>query len=208
MRQEAVVVTFLVRHGQTESNLATRYAGRSPEPLTATGRMQIEALARRLGSCGIAEIWSSEVVRARESADIIGGALGLPVQVDARLNEIAMGPWEGLSEGEVAEQFPAAYALWQIRPDCVRIGGRETLEQVAARVMASIVEAAQRPCSVLLVTHVAPMRVAILRVLGLPLSGYKGVAVGNGDCVSVDWASAEVHRLGESRSMRAELRTA
>src|SRR5947208_9806556 len=115
VRQEAVVVTFLVRHGQTESNLATRYAGRSPEPLTATGRMQIEALARRLGSCGIAEIWSSEVVRARESADIIGGALGLPVRVDARLNEIAMGSWEGLTEAQVAEEFPDAYALWQTR---------------------------------------------------------------------------------------------
>jgi len=94
-------VAYLARHGQTESNVLKRYAGYSSESLTDLGRSQMSQLAARVGLLGITEIWTSEVQRTRESAGLIGAVLDLPVRQDARLNEMRMGPWEGLTEQEV-----------------------------------------------------------------------------------------------------------
>jgi broad specificity phosphatase PhoE len=204
----AVTLAYLARHGQTESNLLRRYAGSSSESLTADGQAQMMALAARLGASGIGEIRTSEVTRARESADLIGRVLGVPVHVDPRLNEIRMGPWEGLTEVEVAARFPEAHSIWQTVPDRLALDGRETLDELAARATAALRDAAQRPAPVLLMTHVAPIRVAVLRALGLSLALYKHVRVYNGACVIVRRPQGVVHRLGESRSLRDELSVA
>src|SRR5438445_1881331 len=200
-----LTVVYLARHGQTESNLLRRYAGYSPEPLTAAGRGQIGGLAAQLGLAGIAEIWTSEVARARESAELVGSVLSIPVRADARLNEMRMGPWEGLTEQQVAEQFPDAHALWCTVPDRVALEAREPLDAIATRATGAVQDAMGRAHPVLLMTHVAPMRVAILNALGLPLRLYKRVRVANADCVQVDQVQREAHRLGEDRSMRQRL---
>lgn len=199
-----VKVVYLARHGQTESNLLRRYAGHSAEPLTEAGRGQISGLAVRLGLCGIGEIWTSEVARAQESAHLVARIVGVPVRTDTRLNEIQMGPWEGLTETEVVRAFPTAHALWCVLPDRVALDGRETLGKVAARVAAAVSDATRERHPVLLMTHVAPIRVAVLTVLGLPLSQYKRLHVGNGDAVVVDRSKAEARRLGQDRSLQHE----
>ena len=201
----SVSTTYLARHGQTESNLARRYAGYSSEPLTDVGRGQVSGLAARLGLAGVGEIWTSEVARARESAELVSAVLGVPVRADARLNELRMGPWEGLTEDQVGARFPEMYALWCTLPDRVRIDGRETLDALAARVTAALGDARRQPHPVLLMTHVAPMRVVVLKSLGLPLRLYKRVHVANADCVQVDQARSEVYRLGEDQSLRHRL---
>jgi len=198
-------LVYLARHGQTESNVLGRYAGYSAEPLTETGRGQMSALAARLGLRGIAEIWTSEVARARESADLVGRILAVPVRVDQRLNEMRLGPWEGLTEVEVAQRFPNEHALWCTLPDRLVLEGRETLGALATRVTAAVNDAAHRAHSVLLMTHVAPVRVAALTAMGVPLSSYKLLHVGNGDVVIVDHGTADARRPGESRSLRDEL---
>jgi probable phosphoglycerate mutase len=200
-----VTPIYLARHGQTESNLLRRYGGSSSESLTDAGRAEMSGLAARLGACGLAEIRTSEVTRARESADLIGRVLGVPVRVDARLNEMRLGPWEGLTEVEVAARFPDAYAVWRTVPDRLTLDGRETLDELAARVTAAVRDAASRSAPVLLMTHVAPIRVAVLRALGLSLGLYKHVRVHNGTCVTIHRAQADVHRLGEARCLREEL---
>lgn len=200
-----LTTTFLARHGETESNLRRCYAGYSPEPLTELGRGQSGGLAARLALAGLGEIWTSEVARASESAELVGSVLGIPVRADARLNEMRMGPWEGLTEQEVAARFPDAHALWCTLPDRLALDGRETLDALAARVKAAVGDAAQRPRPVLLMTHVAPFRVAVLSALGLPLRLYKRVHVGNGDCAHVEHERREVYRLGEDRSIRQRL---
>ena len=205
---EPVGQVYVARHGQTESNLLRRYAGYSSEPLTKTGRRQMCGLAAQLALCGIAEIWTSAVTRARESAHLVSQVLSVPVRVDPRLNELRMGPWEGLTEAQVADRFADAYALWCTLPDRLALDGRETLAAVAARVTAALSDAASRPRPVLLMTHVAPLRVAVLRTLGLPLRLYKRVHVPNGDCVRVDRKRCEVRPLGEDRSLRRRLNLA
>lgn len=206
VHHKSPTLVYLARHGQTESNAARRYAGYSPEPLTDVGRSQMTGLGARLALSGIAEIWTSEVARARESAELLGGILAAPVRAEPRLNEIRMGPWEGLGEREVAQRFPNEYALWCSLPDRLVMEGRETLDSLATRVTAVVADAASRPKPVLLVTHVAPIRVAVLRALGLPLSAYKTVVIGNGDTLVVDHGQSQAQRLGESRSLRHELR--
>lgn len=198
-------ILYLVRHGRTESNLISRYAGRSPEPLTADGRKQVAELGERLRCAGIQVIRSSEVRRAMETAEVLSGALGVPVVPDSRLNEMLMGPWEGLTESEVARRYPAAYRLWLQRPDQVRLDGRESLTDLAQRVELALRDTDAGPPHKLAVTHVALIRVMVLGILGLPLRLYKAVRVDNADCLVVDPRKREITRLGTSSSLRDEI---
>jgi len=198
-------VTYLARHGQTESNVLQRYGGRSAEPLTAVGRAQMSGLAAQLALAGIGAIWTSEITRARESAELVGAILGIPVRVDLRLNEMQLGPWEGLSEREVADRFPDAYARWCTMPDRLVIEGRETLDALAVRMSAIVADAVRQLRPVVLMTHVAPIRVAVLRVLGLSLRLYKRVQVPNAACLAAAPARRQVRRFGEEACIRDEL---
>lgn len=201
----SIPVAYFARHGETESNLLGRYAGHNSEPLTDAGRSQMSGLAAQLGLLGIKEVWTSEVARARESAELVGDVLGIPVRADPRLNELRMGPWEGLTEAQVADRFPDAYGLWCTLPDRVALDGRETLDELAARVTAAVHDAVRQPHSVLLMTHVAPIRVAVLASLGLPLRFYRQVRVTNGACMAVDHDKREVRRLGASECIKDEI---
>jgi len=198
-------LVYLARHGQTESNLLGRYAGYSAESINELGRTQMQGLAARLEGCGIAEIWTSDVPRARESAELVARLLGVPLRSDERLNEMRLGPWEGLTEAEVARDFPGAYSLWCTVPDRLTLDGRETLHAVAERIASAVSDAVREPRPVLLMSHVAPIRVAVLAALAVPLSQYKRLHMGNGDGVVIDRTNAEARRLGEDRSLQHEL---
>jgi broad specificity phosphatase PhoE len=204
-RHSTLPAVFLVRHGQTASNLEGRYAGYAPDDLTPLGRTQMEELAERLVREEIGEIWSSEVRRAQESAAILARRFGVAVQTEPRLNEMRLGPWEGLEEAAVAARFPEDYELWQSRPDAVDLEGRECLDAVACRVHDVLASAHRQAHPVVLVTHVAPIRVAALTLLGLPLRLYKRVRVDNGDCLVVNGTGERVRRLGQKHELALEL---
>lgn len=199
------VAVYIARHAQTASNLANLYAGRGQDPLTAEGRRQAEELADRLVANRISEVWTSEIARALETAGIVAARLGLTLKRDPRLNEMLLGPWEGLTEVEVEERYPDAYRLWNERPDQLRVGGRETLTAVLDRALGVVANAARAPAPVLLVTHVALVRVVALRVLGVHLTHYKAVPVPNAEVLAVDLARRDVRRLGADTSLREEL---
>jgi probable phosphoglycerate mutase len=196
---------FIARHGETQSNLTNLYAGRSPEPLTRAGRAQVTHLAGGLAALGIRQIWTSSIGRALESARLLGERLRVSVRVDSRLDEMQLGPWEGRTEEEVARDFPDAHALWLSQPDQVRLDGRETLGQVAARVMAAVADAEATRAGVLLMTHVAPMRVAVLSVLRCPLAAYKRLVVPNASCVRLDRAAEQATWSPEGTSLRLDI---
>ena len=205
MRSTPPRVVYLARHGETEANLAHRYAGRAPEGLTRSGRTQVEVLSERLAERSISGIWTSDLNRARESAEILAHRLGVGVSVDPRLTELGMGPWEGLTESEVARRYPAEYGLWLEKPDQLDMPGRETLAGLAERVLAAVASASEHADPMLLVSHVAPTRVAILRTLGLPLRLYKRVLVENAECFEIYRALGEVRRSSSSENLRSEL---
>ena len=105
-------VIYLARHGQTEFNVARRYQGQGDSPLTARGQAQARRMGERLAAL-VPDLhgWrlcSSPLGRARHTAEIIADALGgvLAVETDARLAEVSMGAWDGLTFEEVEARRP------------------------------------------------------------------------------------------------------
>jgi len=95
-----VTVLLLVRHGETDWNAAGRLQGHTDRPLNDYGRRQAKELADRLAGEGADAIYASDLVRAKETAEIVGERLGLTVVVDPDLREKDWGTWEGLTGDE------------------------------------------------------------------------------------------------------------
>ena len=126
---------YFVRHGEIESNINKVYAGWSDECLTARGRKQAVEAAKALTGIGITTIYSSPIERAMETAGIIGNALDLVPIPEESFRELKMGPWEGLSEHEVAGRYPDQSAIWNARPADLAMDGRESLQELQERVL-------------------------------------------------------------------------
>ncbi len=125
---------YLVRHGETDWNRQRRIQGRTDIPLNDTGRTQARETGLVLAARSWDGVFASPLARARETADIIAAGLGLaPVRTVAALVERDYGEAEGLSDAEVDRLFP----------DGVDPAGRETREQVAARVVPALIALAQ-----------------------------------------------------------------
>jgi probable phosphoglycerate mutase len=115
---------LVIRHGETEWNRDQRFQGHGDSPLTQTGRIQAQALARRLAGARIDRLVSSDLGRARETAGYLAAATGLDVHTDARLRERHYGPFEGLTLAEIKAKHAGAYARFQTDdPDYVLPGG-------------------------------------------------------------------------------------
>jgi len=91
---------LLVRHGETDWNAEGKLQGHTDRPLNDYGRRQARALAERLAGEEIEAVYASDLSRARETAEILGAQLGLPVAVDPDLREKNWGNWEGLTADE------------------------------------------------------------------------------------------------------------
>lgn len=155
---------LLARHGETDWNLQRRVQGHSDQPLNETGRAQARALADELATVPLDAVYASDLARARETARIVAERLGLPVTTLHELREKHFGTWEGLTDEEVFQRFPAArQGPW---------GDGETPEQLSARVLAALRSiAAEHPDGqVLVVAHGGPLR-ALLRHCRLEPTG-------------------------------------
>jgi broad specificity phosphatase PhoE len=157
---------FLVRHGETDWNAAGRWQGHTDVPLNATGRAQALAVAARLRAEGVRAIATSDLCRARGTAEIVGAALGLEVGlVDAALRERAYGSWEGLTRSECEERFPEEWARHVSEPRTPPPGG-ESADALLARVVPAIHRAARRLASpAVVVTHGGVMRAFLAEAL-------------------------------------------
>jgi broad specificity phosphatase PhoE len=123
---------LLVRHGETDWNRDGRWQGGSDTSLNDLGREQAQALAEQLdGSIDV--VYSSDLARARETAEIVAAKLGLEVRVDARLRERSFGSWEGLTTSEIEDRFADSHRRWR---EGVGAGAddAETFEDFSARV--------------------------------------------------------------------------
>ena len=135
---------LLVRHGETDWNRELRIQGSSDTALNATGRAQALELARDLADVPFDAVYSSDLGRARETAEIVVADRGLDVRLDAALRERNFGSWEGLTRAEIADRFP----------DLEQHDG-ETDDDVRERVLAAVdrIVAAHPGKEVLVVSH-------------------------------------------------------
>lgn len=177
---------FFIRHGQINSNLNKVYSGRSDEPLNAKGLEQAHQAAELIKSKAIDRVISSPLARAGQTANIIASANGLKMTYDTEFNEMKFGAWEGKSESAIQQQYPLEWRLWNTSPHQLKLPGRETLQKLQQRVverMHSIslkgAGGANKNENILVVTHVAVIRVALLYAQQKPLSEYKSVTVDN-----------------------------
>ena len=173
---------YLVRHGKTGANLENRFAGRSAEPLHPQGVAQIRELGGRLTGLGIATIIAGPLPRTVQSAELIGAAIGAPVQVDERLTDILIPHWDGLTKEEIRARFGPEYPTWSEQPERFRLANCETLQDVQERAVQLVEElfASEAGEGVLLVSHLVVVRCLLLHYQGLALADYRSVKVDNG----------------------------
>jgi len=167
-------VILLARHGETDDNRPPlRFQGRTDTPLNETGRGQAAELAGRVAGEGIRSLWSSDLSRALETAEIVGGRIGLEPSVDARLSEASRGRWEGRLMEDVAREEPELYAAWLRAGDGFRFPGGESLLEQQQRVLAALDDIrAQGPLPALAVAHGGSIRVVLCHLHGRSLSAF------------------------------------
>jgi len=169
----------LWRHGRTSWNAERRFQGQTDVALDETGLAQAARAATALARLEPAVIISSDLSRARVTADALAALSGAEVREDAGLRETFAGEWEGLTRPELEERFGDQLAEWSADPD-VRPGGGETRREVAERMVGSITEALAdvEPGGTLVVaTHGGAARAAAGALLGLPPEHWAALGV-------------------------------
>jgi probable phosphoglycerate mutase len=160
---------YLVRHGETDENKNQIFQGQHGTALNEAGRAQASRLAARFARERFAALYSSDLPRARETADILGAALGLPPALDADLREIFLGTWQGLSFAQIAAQFPDEWKAWREGAPDLRRGGGETYAELAVRITRAIgrIADAHAGGTALIVSHGAALKTFAGEVLGM-----------------------------------------
>ncbi|MBI1850549.1 MAG: histidine phosphatase family protein [Planctomycetes bacterium] len=160
---------ILVRHGDTVANSRDRYIGSTDAALNGDGRDQARRLAVRLRGEGIARVYSSALVRARETAEAIAKSLALDVDVVREFNELDFGEWEGLTRDEIAKLAPEHFAAWRSGDESFRFPGGDCRADFRTRVRGALdrVVTDADGCTIAIVAHVGVVRTAIGDALGL-----------------------------------------
>jgi broad specificity phosphatase PhoE len=158
---------LLARHGETDDNVVPlRFQGFTDTPLNDTGRRQAAELAEKVAARAepVASLWSSDLSRARETAEIVGRRIGLTPTLDARLREGARGRWEGHLFEEIEREEPERYAAWQRGGAGFRFpGGESLLDQQLRVIQATRDILASGPLPALAVCHGGSIRVMLCR---------------------------------------------
>ncbi|MCL6518284.1 MAG: alpha-ribazole phosphatase [Armatimonadetes bacterium] len=172
---------ILVRHGETIYNLERRYQGHTDAELTELGKKQALRTAERLSREDIAAIYSSDLIRASETASTIAKCHNLPVQTDMRLRECAFGDWEGLTVDEIKERYPELYANYQRDSVQHRAPNGERLESLLERVSSVVNRIVKKHPNetVVLVGHGGTIHAFICYALDAPLYAFRKIRLDN-----------------------------
>ena len=182
------------RHGRTEWNLAGRVQGQTDVPLDEVGRAQARSAAARLASLLPTRIITSDLARARETADELGRLAGVDVELDVRFRERSFGVREGLTMAEAWEQFPEHMARW-LAGDEAGIPGSESSSAAGERFTAALREHLGQLGSdetLVVVSHGGVSRAGTFSFLGFPRETWESF----GGLSNCSWTVLEERDLG------------
>ncbi|MGH2399464.1 MAG: histidine phosphatase family protein [bacterium] len=177
---------YLIRHAETLWNNERRYQGTLNSPLSEAGWDQSYRTRDALRGAPLRAVYSSPLVRAQETADVIAEPHGLPVVTVDGLSEIRVGEWEGLTTEEIEARYAEAVHQWYTAPHLARIPGGETIEEMRLRAVSAFEEIRTRHDgqTLAVIAHGGVNKSIILTALGAPLAGYWRIRQHNA-CINV-----------------------
>ncbi|MEI2810851.1 MAG: histidine phosphatase family protein [Nocardioides sp.] len=196
-RSASPIRVLIARHGATPLSHEKRFSGSGADPaLDDIGRAQVDALSALLGSVGTVDrSFTSPLLRARQTAFILAQRHGFEPVVAPALRELDFGDWEGLTFAEAAERDPQGIARWAADAE-EPTGGAEAMADVGHRVTAwldATLCETDPGSTVLLVTHVTPIKCLVASALGAPWEALFRMELAPASLSEI----AYVHRDGE-----------
>lgn len=162
---------FLIRHGLTMWNHEFRYQGHTDIELSIEGRAQAQALQKRLAQENITAIFSSDLKRAVETAEIINQRHKLALNINPLFKEINFGVWEGLTYNDLKIKYPEQLKVWLDTPHLLKLERGETFEQLRDRAVLGMQEvlSLHHEGNILIVSHGGTIASLICGLLHEPL---------------------------------------
>ena len=166
-----MVKVVFVRHGQTEWNVNGRYQGQSDVALSAAGVDQAEKLAANFPVAHIDAIYSSDLIRARVTAETVAKRFALEVNLEPAFRELSFGDWEGLTYEQIVASWPDAMKNFLAHPDILNIPHGESFPEVQQRAMSRLQELIQKHegQTIMIAAHGAVLRTMLTAALHMPL---------------------------------------
>jgi probable phosphoglycerate mutase len=206
------MLQILIRHGESLSNREGRVQGQADVELSYTGRQQAAAVAAWCKSQSFqnqsCELWSSPLCRAQETAEVIGTAIGLPVQLEDKLVELNAGVFQGHLWDDLADRFPEDVARWRSGDVNFQIPGGESRRQLAERGRHALEFLSVRPVhSMIIVAHGGVLTAALGLLVGREHSLLAEVAerpftrlpaLGNCSVSQLKWPGPELLSFNET----------
>jgi broad specificity phosphatase PhoE len=183
---------LLARHGQTDFNAPpTRVQGSLDPPLNETGRAQARELAELVADEGIAVLYASDMLRARQTAEIVGERIDLEPVIEPRVRECAWGAWEGRLVEDLAREEPERWQAWLDAGEAFRFPSApgkqgESLREHMARTTAALEDIGHGVLPALVVCHGGTIRVALAARDPRGLDAYHEFRPRNGQLVRLD----------------------
>jgi broad specificity phosphatase PhoE len=197
---------YLVRHGQTELSARGAYSGHVDVALTDEGRRQAKGAAEKLADQRIELVVTSPLRRARESAEILGAAAGVPVRIDDRLIEVDYGPLEGLDRRAAEHRFGDAYRGWREQPFGRTVDGAEPLRSALARATAAARAAVAHAERVAIVAHQGVLRLVLIGLGCVERGSYFRTHIAEADPILLELpgerSTARLHAGGGARQIK------
>jgi len=202
---------YLVRHGEVAGNVGEKptFVGWNDLPLNAKGEKQAEAVAEFLRSETLDAIYSSDLQRAKNTAEAIATPHGLTVRVDADLREVNYGAWEGLGEIELQREYSLQWQARQNDPWNVAAVEGESYQQMWTRFLPKWNQMVENHAgeTVVLVAHNGLIRMLLCFLLGAPFENFKRIQVSNGSVsrLQIEGQKILLQSIGETSHLQSLL---
>lgn len=160
---------YLVRHGETDWNEKGKFRGHADLSLNEKGKKQAQALADYFSSREVAGVYSSPLKRAKQTAEVIARACGVPLEVRPELIDVDYGEWEGLTLEEISRVYPLLYQQWLKNPEEFTFPRGDNVRVAGDRLEGALTSLMERHLgeSIVVVAHQAVNKIILYRFFKL-----------------------------------------